>query len=330
MGRDKSGKSKSPGPIGSLLAVFLFCFFAAQSPALAYSQQLKEALCLYEAGNYRLAYGKFREAAVIDPYNARLRYHLGNCLIKLGCLDDAVASFRACLSLNPDLEVSSKAWNALEQIHSARQSKSFRESPPTISLAKPASNFMSTEPPPALSRQLQEALERLRLSRTSRIKDINDTYLGQRSIIERNLSKDIAQVPRYIYFAGERIQNPDRDVIIAELKAQSAARLQKLSEENAKDLAREKIYFDGEETKLKESGENLRSQYASKGGENKAVSLGSGLFVRNYVNFGGAFEDSMPNSAGAAAPPLPLELSAKTGRLMIKNKVDASKGAKKH
>ncbi|MBX9941753.1 MAG: tetratricopeptide repeat protein [Candidatus Obscuribacterales bacterium] len=310
------------------MALFLCFFWTAQTPSLAFSQQLKEALYLYEAGNYRLAYVKFREAAVIDPYNPRLRYYLGNCLIKLGCLDDAVASFRACLSLNPDLEVSSKAWNALEQIHSARQSKNFRELQPAVNLAKPVPDFMSTEPPPALSRELKEALERLRLSRTARINDINATYLGQRSIVEKNLVKDIAQVPSYIYFGGKRIPNPDREIIVAELKAQSEARLQKISEENAKDLAREKLYFDGEETKLKESGENLRRQYASKGGENKAVSLGSGLFVRNYVNFGGAFEESMPSSVGTAAPPLPLELSAKTGRLQMKNKLDSELSAK--
>ncbi|HMW92734.1 MAG TPA: hypothetical protein PKE54_22085, partial [Candidatus Obscuribacter sp.] len=82
-------KTDAPGRmLEPALLVWALCLvLAAASPVQARSsvQSLyKEALALYEAGNSAAAYEKFRVLAANQPENARLKYLMGNCLVKQG------------------------------------------------------------------------------------------------------------------------------------------------------------------------------------------------------------------------------------------------------
>lgn len=278
----------------------LVCLSGWPAEARSGKENFKQALCFYESGNFRLAFEKFREAALSEPYNARLRYYLGNCLVKLGKIEEARTSFRACLSLHPEPEVSSGAWLALQNLDKFETSNSNPKLP----------DFLKTDVPVSLSRQVLEGLARLNEEKLARLRDINSLQEAQRLTLSKQLDYDINSVPKYIYLGDKRVANPDRGDIVASLKEQFNQRLAILKADGEKRKAEADSFYTKEQDKLKETGANLAGQYASSGGENKAISTGSSLYVRNYVNFGPAYEEEK-------APPVPTELTAAAASLKI-------------
>jgi len=175
---------------------------------------------------------------------------------------------------------------------------------------------MSTTPPKVLTEQLRERRDLLANRREARLKDLKDTFEGQMAAIDRHLAQDIAATPRTILMGNIRVTNPDYQNTVKNLRAEAERRKTYLTELYDKEVREAQGWFDKQLSGLNGTGESLSSQFAEKSGVVKAVPLGSGLYVRNYVNFAGSNDEV---SMDDATPP-PVALTAVAKKLNAERK----------
>ena len=145
--------------------------------------------------------------------------------------------------------------------------------------------------------------------RQARLKDLKDTFEGQKAAVDRQLTLEINATPTTILFGTTRVPNPDYQTIVKNLKAEAERRKTYLTELYDKEVREAQGWFDKQLSGLNGTGESLSSQFAEKSGVVKAVPLGSGLYVRNYVNFAGS--DDEVSMDDATPPPVALTAVAK-------------------
>src|ERR1700723_1009053 len=63
---------------------------------------IKAGMALYDAGDYQKAADYFYTCAKKSPANGEARYHLANCLVKLGRMHEGLVQYQAAISLKPD------------------------------------------------------------------------------------------------------------------------------------------------------------------------------------------------------------------------------------
>lgn len=300
----------------ALLVWALCLLLAAAPPAQARSsvQSLyKEALALYEAGNSAAAYEKFRVLAANQPENARLKYLMGNCLVKQGRVREGLTCFRSALSMGNDPVTEIHAFKAIQLWQGQVQNEALAAAAPARAETP---FFMSTTPPKVLTEQLRERRDLLANRREARLKDLKDTFEGQMAAIDRHLAQDIAATPRTILMGNIRVTNPDYQNTVKNLRAEAERRKTYLTELYDKEVREAQGWFDKQLSGLNGTGESLSSQFAEKSGVVKAVPLGSGLYVRNYVNFAGSNDEV---SMDDATPP-PVALTAVAKKLNAERK----------
>mgnify|MGYP000992226304 CR=1 FL=1 len=311
-------KTDAPGRMlePALLVWALCLLLAAAPPAQARSsvQSLyKEALALYEAGNSAAAYEKFRVLAANQPENARLKYLMGNCLVKQGRVREGLTCFRSALSMGNDPVTEIHAFKAIQLWQGQVQNEALAAAAPARAETP---FFMSTTPPKVLTEQLRERRDLLANRREARLKDLKDTFEGQMAAIDRHLAQDIAATPRTILMGNIRVTNPDYQNTVKNLRAEAERRKTYLTELYDKEVREAQGWFDKQLSGLNGTGESLSSQFAEKSGVVKAVPLGSGLYVRNYVNFAGSNDEV---SMDDATPP-PVALTAVAKKLNAERK----------
>lgn len=292
-------------PVMLAWALALILSGAAPAQARSSAQSLyKEALALYEAGNSVAAYEKFRVLAANQPENARLKYLMGNCLVKQGRVKEGLTCFRSAVSLGNDPATEIHAFKAIQLWQGQVQDEA---APPPQVQEEPF--FMSTTPPRVLTDQLRERRDLLSSRRQARLKDLKDTFEGQKRTVERHLAQDIASTPTTLVFGRTRVPNPDYDLIVKNLRAEADRRKTHLTELYDKEVKEAQVWFDKQSSGLSGTGESLSLQFAEKSGVVKAVPLGSGLYVRNYVNFAGSNDEVAMDDA--TPPPVALTAVAK-------------------
>lgn len=304
-------KTDAPGRmLEPALLVWALCLvLAAASPVQARSsvQSLyKEALALYEAGNSAAAYEKFRVLAANQPENARLKYLMGNCLVKQGRVKEGLTCFRSAVSMGNDPATEIHAFKAIQLWQGQVQNEALAAAAPARAETP---FFMSTTPPKVLTEQLRERRDLLATRRQARLKDLKDTFEGQKAAVDRQLTLEINATPTTILFGTTRVPNPDYQTIVKNLKAEAERRKSYLTELYDKEVREAQGWFDKQLSGLNGTGESLSSQFAEKSGVVKAVPLGSGLYVRNYVNFAGS--DDEVSMDDATPPPVALTAVAK-------------------
>ncbi len=273
----------------------------------------KEALALYEAGNSAAAYEKFRLLAASQPENARFQYLMGNCLVKQGRVKEGLTCFRSAVNMGNDPATEIHAFQAIQLWQGQVQNEA---APPLTPQRQEAPFFMSTTPPKVLSDQLRERRDLLASRRQARLKDLKDTFEGQKTTVERHLAQDIASTPTTLVFGRTRVPNPDYDLIVKNLRAEADRRKTYLTELYDKEVKEAQGWFDKQLSGLNGTGESLSLQFAEKSGVVKAVPLGSGLYVRNYVNFAGSNDEVAMDDA---TPP-PVALTAVARKLYAERK----------
>lgn len=312
----QSSKTDAPGcllkPVIFAWAFVLFLSSVCPAQARSSVQSLyKEALALYESGNSAAAYEKFRLLAASQPENARFQYLMGNCLVKQGRVKEGLTCFRSAVNMGNDPATEIHAFQAIQLWQGQVQN----EAAPTPQRQE-APFFMSTTPPPVLTDQLRERRDLLASRRQARLKDLKDTFEGQKSTVERHLAQDIASTPTTLVFGRTRIPNPDYDLIVKNLRAEADRRKTYLTELYEKEVRDAQGWFDKQLSGLNGTGESLSLQFAEKSGVVKAVPLGSGLYVRNYVNFAGSNDEVAMDDA---TPP-PVALTAVARKLNAERK----------
>ncbi|HNB16401.1 MAG TPA: hypothetical protein PLC15_13540, partial [Candidatus Obscuribacter sp.] len=245
--------------------------------------------------------------------NARLKYLMGNCLVKQGRVREGLTCFRSALSMGNDPVTEIHAFKAIQLWQGQVQNEALAAAAPARAETP---FFMSTTPPKVLTEQLRERRDLLANRREARLKDLKDTFEGQMAAIDRHLAQDIAATPRTILMGNIRVTNPDYQNTVKNLRAEAERRKTYLTELYDKEVREAQGWFDKQLSGLNGTGESLSSQFAEKSGVVKAVPLGSGLYVRNYVNFAGSNDEV---SMDDATPP-PVALTAVAKKLNAERK----------
>ncbi len=87
-----------------------------------------EARALYAKGKYAEAIDKLTEAVALDPDGKELHYNLGLIHEKMGNLDEALAAFETCLSLEPNPSERQQLERTIKRLRGARRYKLFEPS----------------------------------------------------------------------------------------------------------------------------------------------------------------------------------------------------------
>ena len=132
---------------------------------------------------------------------------------------------------------------------------------------------------------------------------------------QTQLKFDIAAVPRYFYTStGKKYANPDYSNIVQSLRDAAQARETTIYTQLEKDRSQLNLYYDKRQADLKESGNNLKAQINSPAGSIQVAPRGTGMYVRNYINYGGVA--AAPASNYITAPSLSVpELRAVAAKM---------------
>lgn len=135
-------------------------------------------------------------------------------------------------------------------------------------------------------------------------------------VLTEKARSDKADVPTTIVWGSKRISNPDYATIVGQIdsdcKSQVASVNQRLNSE-AMEIA---ALAQREITNLDNSHSSIAEQVNSKGGISKMTSQGTGMFVRNFIHYGGDDSEPLLPDYRASAQSLPPALKAVPGRLI--------------
>ncbi|CAN5477973.1 hypothetical protein BH11CYA1_BH11CYA1_11870 [soil metagenome] len=179
----------------------------------------------------------------------------------------------------------------------------------------PANSYANSgRQPVGLDLQLSELSARVEasLKEASSEKDL----LAKRQIEYGNtqLKADIASVPRYYYTSsGKRYENPEYSGIVQSLRDSFERKVSMINEQLARDHIQLNSFYDRRQADLRDSCDSLKSQINSTTGSVQLTSQGTGMYVRNYINYGGV--DAQPHySVPIVTKPQP-ELTAVAAKL---------------
>ncbi len=169
----------------------------------------------------------------------------------------------------------------------------------------------------ALERQLSFLSEKIDSERMAAM--LSKVELTKRQVVfsAKQLKDDLAAVPVYVSSGHGSGASSSSGVRI--LKSAFASKLEMLVDQLKKDcLALDALYQQRRDS-IATTGDSLKKQMNSTVGSNKVSDMGTTMYVRNYVNFGGSDQSQSQGQANSryvipAARP-PVSLLAVPGRL---------------
>ena len=243
----------------------------------------------YNRGDFLLAEQIGRRILTQEPTNLGVHYLLGNIYAKYGKFDRASAEYKYCTQQGYGSQIGKFSQQALEQLRQ-RQSQEAQSSATTDGAAL-STQPLSTQPlatrptPPPDSVDLQTLEYKERILKTGA-----DMIAANKIKLQRQIDTIEAELDR-------AAADPQRD----RLEKTAQARIQSLKENCAQEELKITAYYQAQADAITSQKGNLNSQATPGKGDVRLVQKGSGLFVRNYVNYRG----EMP------LPPPPPELQAK-------------------
>jgi hypothetical protein len=140
-----------------------------------------------------------------------------------------------------------------------------------------------------------------------------DAFERIRTISERAV-QDRGSIERYYYVGNKRITNGDYFTQVNQITTDSNAQVDDINRQlsaSALDIVARARRDIGH---LDTTHSSIAEQVNSKGGISKMTSQGTGMYVRNFINFGGDDSDLLPSlrNIQPAAPPL-LAVPGKLG-----------------
>lgn len=305
----------------------------------------------YTKGNYPMAQYIGGQLLKQEPSNLAIHYLLGNCYVKFGQLDKAKAEYNFCARVGQGSHLGTTAQTALDQIgaiQAGRQDKS-PQTPNAIGSATGSSIGSATEssagssagslvepsttasagasrvtvqtvpaeaagpPPDKVDIQTLEYKERLLKTGADLIAANKVKLQRQIETVQTNAETAVQDMDGQIPGGSNRMtamaaygQARER------MQAEAAARIKQLEAENAAEEQRITAFYQAQADKITSQKGNLTSQAEVGHGDTRLVQKGSGLFVRNYINFHGEVPlPPPPPELKATAQKLNADLSAK-------------------
>lgn len=169
----------------------------------------------------------------------------------------------------------------------------------------------------ALERQLSSLSDKVEGERMAAM--LSKIELTQRQVVfsAKQLKDDLAAVPVYVSSGHSSGASSSSGVRI--LKRAFASKFEMLVDQLKKDCIVLDALYQQRREAIATTGDSLKRQMTSTVGSNKVSDMGTTMYVRNYVNFGGS-DQSQSQSQGnssymvPAAPP-PISLLAVPGKL---------------
>jgi tetratricopeptide (TPR) repeat protein len=256
-------------------------------PAVCYGfDYLSAGMASYQAGDFKTAAQYFYSVAKQSPHNAQARYHLANCLVKLGRAPEAFVQYKATISLDPKSNVADYSRQALlvfkgEPAQTAAK-KSHHEliAPPAVPTADPQEDdeqdieraaktvgaetgaderAISEEAAKTVKRITQEAAEKTAALEVEKQNEIASATSGVRWNLKDEIVKPIEQDYKNRIEALNKECKRRSDEVLADCKSRIAA-----LENSATNSSRALI-------------DNKRSS-----GHVRSIPLATNLHVRNY------------------------------------------------
>jgi hypothetical protein len=272
----------------------------------------------YTRGQYQMAQYIGAQLLRQEPSNLAVHYLLGNCYVKFGQLDKAKAEYNFCARVGQGSQlgtVAQQALNNIVTIQNAPQSTSANTAsasagPPADASAgtagtaeAPAASLIETAPPAAspapdkLDLQTLEYKERL-------LKAGADLIAANKLKLERQIESIHNQTELAIHGTSAD-QTSSTFMDSGRLVREAAERIRMLQENNASEERKITANCQAQVDAIGSQKGNLTSQAQVGNSEVRLEPKGTGLFVRNFINYHGE----------VPLPPPPPELRAKALKL---------------
>ena len=263
----------------------------------------------YNHGNLNAAEQIGAQLLRTEPTNLAVHYLLGNIYVKTNRVDRAVQEYNYCLRVGRGSQVGSFAAKALTQIQSqptAAPTPVVETCPPVAAAPARAPTPAAAEPLDKVDLQLLEYKERLLKTGTDLIEANRAKLQKQIQSVQSQNELTLDSIPRTITSGrGGSMPNPDYANSKIQLAEELANKIKSLQDTNAADEKKITDFYNAQVASIDAQKRDLRSQTVPGNGGVRLVQQGSGMFVRNYINYHG----DMP------LPPLPPELHAIAKRM---------------
>lgn len=270
----------------------------------------------YTSGQYQMAQYIGAQLLRQEPSNLAVHYLLGNCYVKFGQLDKAKAEYNFCARVGQGSQlgtVAQQALNNITTIQNAPQSTSANTAStsagPTADASAgspaeaPAASLIETAPLPAgpapdrMDLQTLEYKERL-------LKSGADLIAANKLKLERQIESIHNQTELAIHGTSAD-QTSSTFMDSGRLLREAAERIRLLQENNASEERKITANCQAQVDAIGSQKTNLTSQAQVGNSEVRLEPKGTGLFVRNFINYHGE----------VPLPPPPPELRAKALKL---------------
>ncbi len=284
----------------------------------------------YNKGQYQTAFYIGSQILKEEPSNLGVHYLLGNCYVKFGKLDKAKEEYTYCARAGLGSNIGSSAQQALQQLADQQSNaQPAAQAPVASGASSPAAATKNTAdsattpgamPAAAVDKvdlQTLEYKERI-LKQGSDLIAANKAKLKKQiETIQRELEQGMQGIsPDFDLGNGKIVPNNDYKGETARLQADAAKRIKQLEDDNAAEEIKIAAFYKGQAEAIGQQKSALTSQAQPGNGDVRLIQKGSGLFVRNYVNYHGQ----------VPLPPPPPELQAKALPLDTSNQTKKAPG----
>ncbi|MBU6454764.1 MAG: hypothetical protein KGS72_23555 [Cyanobacteria bacterium REEB67] len=299
----------------SALAVARAC---AQSPGPVYPDQMTNE---YNQGRYAAAEQTGLTLLRSEPSNLAVHYLLGNIYLKTARTDRAVQEYNYCRKFGNGSQIGVFASQGLEQIRQGlpkTTAPDVQSSPISPSPAAPApiTNLQAQTAPAKIDLEMLEYKERL-LETGANLIAANRAKLQRQIQSLQNQTEGVLETMT-TSASSQRGGSNQLELEKNRLEQETATKIQELRDNNAAEELKITAFYKSQVDAIGQQKADLGSQMEKSGcksggvvrtngsktdaetGNVRLVERGSGLFVRNYINYHG----EMP------LPPLPPELHA--------------------
>ncbi|MBS1991028.1 MAG: hypothetical protein JSS83_10950 [Cyanobacteria bacterium SZAS LIN-3] len=253
----------------------------------------------YNRGDYLMAEEIGRRILTVQPSNLGVHYLLGNIHVRYGRYDQAMAEYKYCVQHGSGSQIGKNSERALEQISKHRNQQETDKSPTADTTRGVASPLPPTGPaaqaesPDKVDLQTLEYKERL-------LKEGADLIAANRVKLQRQIEAIQRQAEQAIDDLDDDLNGngrggpPGHMQEKQRLQSNAAERIKSLKENAAAEEQKITAYYQAQVDAITARKGDLSSQTSRGNGDVRLEQKGSGLFVRNYINYHGELPPPPP------------------------------------
>ncbi len=169
----------------------------------------------------------------------------------------------------------------------------------------------------SLERQLPSLVDKVDNERMDAMLSKIELTKRQVAFLAKQLKDDVAAMP--VYVSSGHSSGASSSSGVRTLKRAFAIKIDRLVDQVRKDFLALDALYRARRDSIATTGDSLKKQMNSTTGSNKVSDMGTTMYVRNYVNFGGVEQTQSQSQANSGymvpATPPPVSLLAVPGRL---------------